>query len=223
VARKARLSRRVAPPPHTSRRVVLAFTFIADANHDKRQGRAKTAKGYASIGPSPSLTTRTTVRERTAFTLHNDRDKTSRLVIGTVVEKGNRKTCILKKDRRSYRTTGHLKQRRTVPGTCTCSMAPRQRLSPTPPDEDTTSSPPMLDRNPLIMRADSEDSMSSSTSSLFVMTESDIARDQHDIFNLFALVRVSVVVAYDGVTRLTSPFSSLLSLSSLSLSYPSLC
>ena len=61
-------------------------------------------------------------------------------------------------------------------------MAPRQR-SPTPQDDDTpSSSPPIMTRKRI-----EEESTASSTSSL--TPESEIARDKHDIFNLFALVR----------------------------------
>jgi hypothetical protein len=60
------------------------------------------------------------------------------------------------------------------------TMAPRQR-SPTPDDDDRSPSP--LIRNKKML--EKEESTASSSS---LTSESEIARDKHDIFNLFALV-----------------------------------
>jgi hypothetical protein len=60
------------------------------------------------------------------------------------------------------------------------TMAPRQR-SPTPDDDDRSPSP--LIRNKKMLEKEEPTASSSSLTS-----ESEIARDKHDIFNLFALV-----------------------------------
>jgi hypothetical protein len=70
-------------------------------------------------------------------------------------------------------------------------MAPRQR-SPTPDDDDRSPSP--LIRNKKMLEKEEPTASSSSLTS-----ESEIARDKHDIFNLFALLPVVLltVVNYD--------------------------
>jgi hypothetical protein len=69
-------------------------------------------------------------------------------------------------------------------------MAPRQR-SPTPDDVDRTPSPSMSVNRKLMEKQVSTVSATSSSSSSQT-PESDAARDKHDIFNLFALVRECV-------------------------------
>lgn len=65
-------------------------------------------------------------------------------------------------------------------------MAPRQR-SPTPDDND--SSPSMAIHRKVMEKQESNVSATSSSSSM--TPEAEIARDNHDIFNLFALVRAA--------------------------------